>query len=44
MGGVGKALRAQAGVEKGAGKALGSEIAEGDFWRAFQRSFKRGVL
>ena len=35
VGGVGKAFRAQAGVQKGAGKALGSVIAEGDFRRAF---------
>jgi len=31
---VGKAFRAQAGVQKGAGKALGSVIAAGDFQRA----------
>jgi len=35
VGGVGEAFRAQARVQKGAGKALGSVIAEGDFRRAF---------
>jgi len=44
VGGVGKAFRAQAGVQKGAGKALGSVIAEGDFRRAFPGSFKRWVV
>jgi len=44
VGGVGEAFRAQAQVQKGAGKALGSVIAEGDFWRAFPDSFKRGVV
>jgi len=32
--GVGEAFGAQARVQKGAGKALGTEIAEGGFWRA----------
>ena len=31
-------------MQKEAGKALGQEIAEGDFWRAFLSSFKRGVV
>ena len=31
-------------MQKGAGKALGSVIAEGDFRRAFSDSFKRGVV
>jgi len=31
-------------VQKGAGKALGSVIAEGDFRRAVPGSFKRGVV
>jgi len=31
-------------VQKGAGKALGSVIAEGDFRQAFPDSFKRGVV
>jgi len=44
VGGVGEAFRAQARVQKGAGKALGSVIAEGDFRRAFPDSFKRGVV
>jgi len=34
VGGVEEAFRAQAWVQKGAGKALCSEIAEGDFRRA----------
>ena len=42
--GVGEGFRAQARVQKGTGKALGSVIAEGDFRRAFQGSFKRGVV
>ena len=41
---VGEAFQAQARVQKGAGKALGSVIAEGDFRRAFPCSFKRGVV
>jgi len=44
VGGVGEAVRAQARVQKGAGKALGSVIAEGDFRRAFPDSFPRGVV
>ena len=44
MGGVGEAFRAQPRVQKGAGKALGSVIAEGEFRRAFPDSFKRGVV
>jgi len=40
VGGEGEAFR----VQKGAGKALGSVIAEGDFRRAFPDSFKRGVV
>ena len=44
MGGVGEAFRAQARVQKGAGKALGSVIAEGDFRRAFPDSFQREVV
>jgi len=31
-------------MQKGTGKALVSEIARGDFWRAFLGSFKRGVV
>ena len=41
---MGEAFRAQARVQKGARKALGSVIAEDDFWRAFPGSFKRGVV
>jgi len=41
---VGEAFGAQARVQKGAGKALGTEIAEGGFWRAFLGAFKRGVV
>ena len=37
---MGEAFRAQARVQKGAGKALGSVIAEGDFRRVFPDSFK----
>ena len=44
MGGTGEAFRAQARVQKGTGKALGAEIAEGGFWRAFLVSFKRGIV
>jgi len=44
VGGVGDAFGAQARVQKGAGKALGTEIAEGGFWRAFLGFFKRGVV
>jgi len=43
-GGVGEAFWAQARVQKRAGKALGTEIAEGGFWRAFLGSFIRGVV
>jgi len=43
-GGKGESFRAQAGVQKGPGKALGSVIAEGDFRRAFPGSFKRRVV
>ena len=35
---MGEAFRVQARVQKGAGKALGSVIAEGDFRRAFPDS------
>jgi len=35
---VGEAFQAQARVQKGAGKALGSVIAEGDFRRAFRKT------
>ena len=44
LGVVGEAFQAQARVQKGAGKVLGSVIAEGDFRRAFPGSFKRGVV
>jgi len=44
VGGVGEAFRAQAWVQKGAGKALGSVIAEGDFRRAVPGSFKQEVV
>ena len=37
MVGVGEAFRAQARVQKGTGKALGTEIAEGGFWQTIQR-------
>ena len=43
-GGVGEAFRAQVRVQKGARRALGSVIAEGDFRRASPDSFKRGVV
>ena len=43
-GGVRQAFWAQARVQKGAGKALGLVIAEGDFRRASPGSFKRGVV
>jgi len=41
---VGEAFRAQARVQKGAGKALGSVIAEGDFRRGLSRFLQRGVV
>jgi len=44
VGGVGEDFPAQARVQKEAGKALGSVIAKGDFWRAFPGSFERGVV
>ena len=44
MGGVGEAFRAQARVQKGTGKALGTEIAEGGFWQAFLGFFERGMF
>jgi len=41
---VGETFRAQARVQKGTGKALGTEIAEAGFWRAFLDYFKPGVV